>query len=103
LLEASKQPCCYTPTNDCRDDALNKNGSWIENDDAPTSFITPVSRRRLKAAIRKVFEINSAAVRTEARPTAIAPFRKTPSKLEELLEDRPLILHNINARASSKC
>ena len=55
----------------------SKNGSWIDHDDAPTSFITPVSRRRLNAAIRKVFEINSAAVRTDAKPTANAAFRKT--------------------------
>ena len=55
----------------------SKNGSWIDHDDAPTSFITPVSRRRLKAAIRKVLEINNAAVSTDAKPTANAAFRRT--------------------------
>ena len=60
----------------------NKNGSWIDHDDAPTSFITPVSRRRLNAAIRKVFEINNAAVNTDARPTANAPLRRTANNLK---------------------
>mgnify|MGYP003351044175 CR=1 FL=1 len=60
----------------------NKNGNWIENEVAPTSFITPVSRRLLKAARRKVFEINNAAVRTDARPIAKAPSRKTASNLK---------------------
>ena len=55
----------------------SKNGSWIDQEDAPTSFITPVSRRRLKAAIRKVFDIKRPAVSTEKRPTRSAPFRNT--------------------------
>jgi len=60
----------------------NKKGSWIENEDAPTNFITPVSRRRLKAAIRKVLLIKSAAVRTLAKPIANAPSRRTPKSLK---------------------
>jgi hypothetical protein len=58
----------------------SKNGSWIENEDAPTNFITPVSRRRLKAAIRIVLEMRRAAVKTLAKPISNAPFRKTFSK-----------------------
>ena len=42
----------------------SKNGNWIEKDDAPTNFITPVSRRRLNAAILNVLLINNAAVST---------------------------------------
>ena len=44
--------------------------------------ITPVSRRRLKAAIRKVFEIKRPAVNTEKSPTNKAPFRSTLSSLK---------------------
>ena len=55
----------------------SKNGSWIDQEDAPTNFITPVSRRRLNAAIRRVFEINRPAVNTEKRPTSRAPLRRT--------------------------
>ena len=58
----------------------SKNGNWIENEDAPTNFITPVSRRRLKAAILIVLEISKAAVNTLAKPISRAPFRKTLSK-----------------------
>ena len=60
----------------------SKNGSWIENEDAPTNFITPVSRRRLKAAIRNVLLINSAAVSTLASPIASAPSRSTANNLK---------------------
>ena len=62
----------------------SRNGSWIENEDAPTNFITPVSRRRLNAAIRNVLLINKDAVRTEAKPIARAPFLSTPSNLKNL-------------------
>ena len=61
-----------------------RNGNWIENDEAPTSFITPVSRRRLNAAIRRVLLINNAAVKTEAKPIAKAPFLNTPNNLKNL-------------------
>jgi hypothetical protein len=60
----------------------SKNGNWIENDEAPTNFMTPVSRRRLKAAIRSVLLINSAAVRTLAKPIAKAPSRSTDNNLK---------------------
>ena len=60
----------------------SKNGSWIEKEEAPTNFITPVSRRRLKAAIRSVLLINSAAVRTLAKPIARAPSRNTDNNLK---------------------
>jgi len=60
----------------------SKNGNWIEKDEAPTNFITPVSRRRLKAAIRSVLLINNAAVRTLAKPIAKAPSRSTDNNLK---------------------
>ena len=35
----------------------SRNGSWMEKFEAPTSFMIPVSRRRLNAATRIVFTI----------------------------------------------
>ena len=57
--EASPQPTIaeITPS--------RRKGSWIDQDEAPTNFITPVSRRRLKAAIRSVLLISRAAVNTK--------------------------------------
>ena len=60
----------------------SKNGNWIENDEAPTNFITPVSRLLLKAAILKVLLISSAAVRTLANPITREPSLSTPSNLK---------------------
>ena len=54
----------------------------MEKLEAPTNFITPVSRLRLKAAIRKVLLINNEAVKTDAAPIANAPFLSTASNLK---------------------
>ena len=56
-----------------------RKGSWMEKEEAPTSFITPVSRRLLNAARRRVLLIRRAAVKTLTIPIKRAPSRSTPS------------------------
>ena len=84
LLRAASNPVASPQPTIAEIIPSSRNGSWIDHEDAPTSFITPVSRRRLNAAIRRVLLINYAAVSTEARPTSSAPFLSTPSNLKNL-------------------
>ena len=50
----------------------SRNGSWMEKLDAPTSFMMPVSRRRLNAATRMVFtmRMTETMIMSRASPQA---------------------------------
>jgi hypothetical protein len=83
-LKPAKTPTDTTHPEIAANMPSSKNGNWIEKLEAPTNFITPVSRLRLKAAILRVLLISSEAVKTEAAPIINAPFRNTANNLKNL-------------------
>ena len=83
-LIPAKSPVAKTQPINAEKTPSSKKGNWIDQEVAPTNFMTLVSRRRLNAAMRKVLLINSAAVNTDAKPTAKAPSRSTPRSLKNL-------------------